>query len=197
MPRQIPVKNLSSTIFNMSFNFFAIALLTCALPHFVFGGEVSARKFQSPIKVAVVGDSSDSWEPIGKVRVTFKDGTRAIWSKGRNSGMARIADDGTVGWVNFSDMVPSKYQPGKERFDGSISICRNGKVVCTVRSGKLWIQEWRFIDGGRRFIVGSMLRHGAMTYDLFDSRTGVQIATYQEDDESTKWPEWAAVYRRD
>ena len=185
-------------IFNMSFRFFAIALLTCALPHFVFGGEVSARKSQSPIKVAVVEDTRDWGTPIGKVRVTFKNGTRAIWSKGRNSGMARIADDGTVGWVNFTDMEPSEYRPGtKERFDGSISICRNGKVVCTVSSGKLWIQEWRFIDNGRRFVVGSMLRHGAMTYDLFDSRTGVQIAEYQENDESTKWPEWAAMYRQD
>jgi hypothetical protein len=182
----------------MAFRFLAIAVLSCSLSHFVFGSDGAASKLQTPVKIAVVKDSGGWGSPIGNVRVTFKNRTQAIWSKGRNSGMARIADDGTVGWVNFTDLEPSEYRPGtKERFNGSISICRNGKIVCTVSSSLLWIEQWRFVDGGRRFVVGSMLRHGAMTYDLFDSRTGRKIAEYRESDESTKWPEWASMYRQE
>ena len=179
----------------MTLRLLAVVVIWCSQPYFVFGSDGAARKLQTPIKIAVVDDSHNWGCPIGKVRVTFRDGTRAIWSKGRNSGMARIADDGTIGWVNFTDLVPSDYRPGtKERFNGSISICRDGKIVCTVHSSLLWIEEWRFLDGGRRFVVGSMLRHGAMTYDLFDSRTGKQIAQYRESDETIKCPEWAAMY---
>lgn len=176
-------------IHSMKLGLLTILAFYVSAPPLAIGKDRAAQ----PVKVAVVEDAGYS---IGKVRVTFKDGTRAIWSKSRNAGMARIADDGTVGWVNFSDLKPSTYRPGDmERLDGSITICRNGKALCTVRSSRLWIKEWRFVDNGRRFVVGSMLRHGAMTFDLFDSRTGKRIDIYEESDESKKAPEWVAPYR--
>src|SRR5258708_37360799 len=87
-------------------------------------------------------------DPIGNVQVTYVDGTKDLWTTKGNCSLAHLGSDGTVGWtVNGSEVQINSAD--WMRPNGTLVLCRLGKVIGQINSGKSCIEQWQFIENGR------------------------------------------------
>jgi hypothetical protein len=133
------------------------------------GAEGTKRPVAAAILVAgaVTADNS----AVGNVQVTYADGTKDLWTTKGNCSLARVAPDGTVGWtvngseirVNSADMM---------RPNGRLVLCRKGKVMASIRSGRAFIEKWTFNDNGSQLVLVTRGAHGPADIELHDTATG-------------------------
>ncbi len=155
--------------------------------------QTGAESTKKPVLAKVVDVAEIEHYTIGNIQVTYEDGTADRWTTKRNTGDPRVAPDGTVGWTIYG----AEYGDAKSyttRPNGTLVVCRQGRVLCRVESALPHVEGWDFIDGGAKFVLKSRGRHGPAKVELFETETGnllAMVPAYSEDGQ----PKWAEPYR--
>ena len=129
--------------------------------------------------------------PIGNVQVTYTDGTKDLWTTKGNCSLAQVGSDGAVGWtingpevqINSADWM---------RPNGTLVLCRHGKVIAQIKSGKAFIEQWQFLENGTRLVLLTRGAHGPADIELHDADTGKLIESVQAS--GGNLPAWAKPY---
>ena len=154
--------------------------------------QAGAEKTKVPVKVAVVDAVKWNSEPVGNIEVRYADGTRDRWTTKGSCGQPRVAADGTVGWTVYEPERQAQTASYNIRPNGTLVICRKGKVLCRTQAALGFIEEWGFVKDGKHFVVKSRALHGPATVELMETETGkVEKQVKATED---KLPEWAAPY---
>src|SRR5271165_4530545 len=142
----------------------------------VAGDQRGAEGTKQPVAVAIPGAGTATADDsaVGNVQVTYADGTKDRWTTKGNCSLARVAPDGTVGWtvngpeipVNSADMM---------RPNGTLVLCRKGKVLASIRSGRAFIEKWSFHANGSQLVLVTRGSHGPADIELHDTATGKLI----------------------
>jgi hypothetical protein len=130
-------------------------------------------------------------DPIGNVQVTYADGTKDLWTTKGNCSLAHVGSNGTVGWtvngpevqINSADWM---------RPNGTLVLCRRGKVIAQIKSGKGFIEQWQFVENGRQLVLLTRGAHGPADIELHDADTGKLIKSVQAF--GGNLPTWAKPY---
>ena len=155
--------------------------------------QTGAEKVKLPVKVAVVDAVKWNGESVGNIQVTYADGTKDRWTTKGGCGLARVAADGTVGWNVFEGERRARSASYNIRPNGTMVMCRKGKVLCRVQAALGFVEEWNFTKDGKRFVVKSRALHGPATIELRETDTGKVVQSVQASDANV--PAWAAPYR--
>ena len=155
--------------------------------------QTGAEKAKVPVKAAVVGGVKWNDQAVGNIEVTYADGTRDRWTTKGNCGDPRVAADGTVGWTVYAAERPAATASYNIRPNGTVVMCRRGKVLCRVETLLGFAEEWGFADEGKRFVVKSRALHGPAKVELHETDTGKLVAEAEASAE--KLPAWAEPYR--
>ncbi len=154
--------------------------------------QTGVEKTKVPVKAAVVDAKLWNNEPVGNIEVVYADGTRDCWTTKGSCGQPHVAADGTVGWTVFEAERPAQTASYTVRPNGTLVICRRGKVLCRVHSALGYIEEWDFSKDGKHFVVKSRALHGPAKVELMETETGKVVREIKASDD--KLPEWAAPY---
>lgn len=171
----------------------APAALFCSLSASPGADQSGAEQTKKPVKAEVVGAAKAENEgKIGNIEVTYADGTKDRWTTKGDAGLPRVAPDGSVGWTVYGPAakVAASYTM---RPNGTVVICRQGKVLCRAQTGLAFVEDWSFVEGGRQFAVKTRATHGPATVELHDSQSGKRLGEVRASGE--KLPKWAAPYR--
>jgi hypothetical protein len=157
------------------------------------GDQTDAERTKQPVAVAIlVAGAATADDPvIGNVQVTYADGTKDLWTTKGNCSLAGVAPDGIVGWtvngseirVNSADMM---------RTNGTLILCRKGKVLASTRSGRAFIEKWAFNANGSQLVLVTRGSHGPADIELHDTATGRLIQSIRA--YAGNLPEWARPY---
>ena len=157
------------------------------------GDQRGAERTKQPVAVAILvaGSPTADDSAIGNVQVTYADGTKDLWTTKGNCSLPRVAPDGTIGWtvngpeipVNSADMM---------RPNGTLVLCRKGKVLASIRSGRAFIEKWAFNANGSQLVLVTRGSHGPADIELHDTATGKLIQSVRAYGENL--PEWARPY---
>jgi hypothetical protein len=178
----------------MSMRFiFQFLLATVAAAGTLFAGDqTDAERTKQPVAVAIlVAGAATADGPVGNVQVTYADGTKDLWTTKGNCSLAGVAPDGTVGWtvngseirVNSADMM---------RPNRTLILCRKGKVLASIKSGRAFIEKWAFSANGSQLVLVTRGSHGPADIELHDTATGRLIQSVRAYAENL--PEWARPY---
>jgi hypothetical protein len=171
--------------------FLLVTALAAAGPLFA-GDQRDAERTKQPVAVAIlVTGAATADDPVGNVQVTYTDGTKDLWTTKGDCSLARVAPDGTVGWtvngsevrVNSADMM---------RPNGTLVLCRKGKVLASIRSGKAFIEKWAFMANGSQVVLVTRGSHGPADIELHNTATGKLIQSIRA--YAGNLPEWAKPY---
>lgn len=167
--------------------------------HFVGGASVlaadqsGAEKTKRVTSVAIVGNATaENAEKIGNVEVTYADGTKDHWTTKGDAGLALLSPDGTVGWTVYAPETKAAASY-KMRPNTTLIICRRGQVLCRIKATLPFIEEWRFLDDGKKVALKTRAAHGPASLELHETKTGQLLAAVKAAD--TKLPKWAEPYR--
>ena len=158
-----------------------------------------AENTKQPVSVEIVASNAaktsphsiDNPDPIGNVQVTYADGTKDLWTTKGNCSLAQVGSDGTVGWtVNGSEVQINSAD--WMRPNGTLVLCRLGKVIAQIKSGKGFIEQWQFIENGRRLVLLTRGAHGPADIELHDVDTGKLLESVRASEENL--PAWAKPY---
>lgn len=166
-----------------------------------FGGNAAAlgadqsgaEKTKRVTSAEIVGKATaENAEKIGNVEVTYADGTKDRWTTKGDAGLALVSPNGTVGWTVYAPeaKVAASY---KVRPNGTLVICRQGQVLCRIKSGLPFIEEWRFLDDGKQVALKTRAAHGPASLELHETKTGQLLSAVKAADD--KLPAWAEPYR--
>lgn len=168
------------------------ALLLLRLPGFT-ADQKGAETTKIPMGVAIVktSGSEKKEQPIGNVQVVYRDGTTDFWTTKGNCSLALVAADGTVGWtVHAGDTkIAASYTA---RPNGKLVLNRRGKVIAQIESSKGFIEEWMFIEGGKRLVLLTRGAHGPATIELHETSSGKLLKSVNAAAENL--PTWAKPY---
>jgi hypothetical protein len=153
------------------------------------GAERTKQPVAAEILVASTANADDS--AIGNVQVTYADGTKDLWTTKGNCSLPRVAPDGTVGWTVNGPEIPVN-SADTMRPNGTLVLCRKGKVLASIRSGRGFIEKWAFYANGSQLILVTRASHGPADIELHDTTTGKLIASVKAYAENL--PEWARPY---
>ncbi len=129
---------------------------------------------------------------IGNVRVTYSDRSQDIWTTRRNCSLPRVSSTGVVGWTLNSPEVKPVTVSYTVRRNPILILCRAGKVIERITSGKGFIEEWDFIKGQPRLVLLTRSLHGPADVELYDTETGALIERLSALDPNL--PDWAKPY---
>lgn len=159
------------------------------------GGQSGAENTKQPISAeilpATAGKADANPNPIGNVQVTYADGTKDLWTTKGNCSLALVRADGTVGWTVHGPEVPIN-SADKMRPNGTLVLCRRGKVIAQIKSGKAYIEQWAFQANGSQLVLLTRGSHGPAEIELHDATTGKLIASVGAS--AGNLPEWAKPY---
>ncbi len=152
-----------------------------------------AEATKKPVSADIVvpkGTKPDD-EQIGNVRVKYEDSTKDLWTTKFNCSLPRVAPDGTVGWTVHEDAkkIAASYTV---RPNGTLVLCRQGKVFATIKSGRGFVEEWQFIDKGAHLVLVTRGAHGPADIELHDVANGKLLKSVKPTDEHL--PTWAKPY---
>jgi len=171
---------------------FLLATAVTATGTLFAGDQTDAERTKQPVAVAIlVAGATTADVPIGNVQVTYADGTKDLWTTRGNCSLADVAPDGTVGWtvngseirVNSADMM---------RPNGTLVLCRKGKVLASIRSGRAFIEKWAFNANGSQLVLVTRGSHGPADIELHETATGRLIQSVRA--YAGNLPEWARPY---
>jgi hypothetical protein len=140
----------------------------------------------APSSLSKSSDSGD--EAIGNVQVTYQDGTKDLWTTKGNCSLVQVAPDATVGWTAHGDPVRVN-SADFMRPNPELVTCRQGKVLAKIQASMPFIEDWRFLEGGKQFALRCRGAHGPANIELHDTASGKLITTLKAYDE--KLPAWA------
>ena len=168
----------------MKSHYLLLLLAVYAGFHSVAADQSGAELRKKPVKVEIVkkGDPQE-----GNVRVIYADGTSDFWTKKGNCHSARVASDGTVGWVVDENLgVPDL----PRAFRSTLILCRKGQVITKIGSGCPVISDWIFLPSGKQLVIYACWYHASPRgdYELYDTATGNRLETVPEND--TNLPKW-------
>lgn len=173
----------------------AAAILVCTN---TFAADQSgAEKQKKVVSAEIVAHGpakSGEAQVIGNVQVTYADGSKDLWTTKGNCSLAKVADSSTVGWtvhgapVHINSGEPIHPNP-------ELVICRQGKIIAQTKAGKPFIEDWRFLEGGRQFALRCRGGHGPADIELHETATGKLIASV--DAYGEKLPAWAKPLKDD
>jgi hypothetical protein len=174
-------------------HFLLVTAVAVAAAGTLFAGDQrDAERTKQPVAVAIlVAGAATADDPIGNVQVTYADGTTDLWTTKGNCSLAHVAPDGTVGWtvngseirVNSADMM---------RPNGTLVVCRKGKILASIRSGRAFIEKWAFNANGSQLVLVTRDSHGPADVELHDTATGKLIQSVRAYAENL--PDWARPY---
>lgn len=170
----------------------AIALVAGSFASLRAEDQAGAEKMKIPVKVAVVDAVKWNSEPVGNIEVRYADGTRDRWTTKGSCGQPHVAADGTVGWTVFEPERQAQTASYTVRPNGTVVICRKGKVLCRAQAALGFIEEWDFLKDGKHFVVKSRALHGPATVELMEMETGKVVKEVKASADNL--PEWAAPY---
>ena len=134
-------------------------------------------------------------ERIGNVEVTYADGTKDRWTKKGNCGQAHVAADGTVGWTIYDAERHPPTVSYTVRNNYRLALCRRGRITARIHSWLGFIEDRRFLDGGRQIALRARGLHGPAQIERHDSATGQLlegIPAFASDPSSL--PAWAKPF---
>ena len=169
-----------------------LALVVGPLVSVRAGDQTGAEKTKVPVKVAVVDAKKWNEQAVGNIEVSYADGTSDRWTTKGSCGQPRVAADGTVGWTVFEPERPAQTASYNIRPNGTLVICRKGKVICRAKAALGFIEEWGFLKDGKRLVVMSRALHGPATVELMETETGKVVEVVKAS--ADKLPAWAAPY---
>lgn len=155
--------------------------------------QTGAETKKTPVSAQVVDAPQGDGPKIGNIEVTYADGTKDRWTTKGNTGDPRVAADGTVGWTVYGPetKIAASYTI---RPNGTVVICRRGKVLCRVESARLNVEDWGFIADGAQFVLKTRGPHGPADIELHDTTTGKLLDTKPASTDE-KLPVWAEPFR--
>jgi hypothetical protein len=174
---------------------FLIATVVAMAGTLFAADQTGAERTKQPVSaeiLAAIGAKADD-PTIGNVQVTYADGSKDLWTTKGNCSLARVAPDGTVGWTVNGAEIPVN-SADTMRPNGTLVLCRKGKVIASVKSGKGFIENWAFYANGRQFVLVTRGSHGPADIELHDTTTGKLIASVKAYGENL--PEWASAPSR-
>ena len=153
------------------------------------GAELTKKPVSANI-VVPKGTKADD-EQIGKVQVVYEDGTKDLWTTKDNCSHVRVAPDGTVGWTVHADetKIAASYTV---RPNGTLVLCRQGKIFATIKSGRGFVEEWAFIEKGARLVLVTRGAHGPADIELHEVANGKLLKSVKP--EAAKQYTWAKPY---
>ena len=170
----------------------ALLLMVCFALPLAAADQAGAEKTKVPVKATVVDAVKWGTESIGNIEVVYADGTRDRWTTKGSCGMPRVSADGTVGWTVFEAERPAKTASYNIRPNGTIVLCRQGKVLFREQAAMGFIEEWDFLKDGKQFVVKSRALHGPATIELRETETGKVVA--QVKTTTDECPDWAKPF---
>jgi len=152
-----------------------------------------AELTKKPVSADVVvpkGTKPDD-EQIGNIRIKYEDGSKDLWTTKSNCSLPRVAPDGIVGWTVHAEetKIAASYTV---RPNGTLVLCKQGKVYATIKSGRGFIEEWQFIDQGTHLVLVTRGAHGPADIELHDVATGKLLKSVKPTDDPL--PAWAKPY---
>lgn len=172
---------------------FLLAIAAITAGTLFAGDQRDAERTKQPVAAEIlVASAAKADDPaVGNVQVTYADGTKDLWTTKGNCSLPRVAPDGTVGWtvngleiqVNSADTM---------RPNGTLVLCRKGKILASIRSGKGFIEKWAFYANGSQLVLVTRGAHGPADIELHDTATGKLLASVKAYAENL--PEWAKPY---
>lgn len=170
--------------------FLLIALLIVSRSEAV--DQTGAEDTKAPKNVEIVagGSAEDKEQQIGNVQVTYEDGTKDLWTTKTNCSLARVSADGIVGWTVHGPetKIAASYTM---RPNGKLVLIAKGKVIAQIQSGKGFIEDWMFIEGGRLVLL-TRGAHGPASIELHETKNGKLVQSVQAMDPNL--PAWAKPY---
>ncbi len=154
--------------------------------------QAGVEKTKIPVKATVVNAQLWNNEPVGNIEVVYADGTRDRWTTKGSCGQPHVAADGTVGWTVYEPERPAQTASYTIRPNGTLVICRRGKILCRAHAALGFIEEWDFSKDGKHFVVKSRALHGPAKVELMETETGKVVTEVQAS--ADKLPEWATPY---
>ena len=155
--------------------------------------QTGAEKTRQPVSAQIiVQDGAESeGTPVGNVRVTYADGSTDLWTTKGNCALARVAPDGLVGWTvrGPETKIAASYTV---RPNGTLVLCRKGRVIAEVKSAKGFIEEWAFVENGSRLVLVTRGAHGPGYIELHDTAAGKLIESVKASTDNL--PLWARPY---
>jgi uncharacterized membrane protein YccF (DUF307 family) len=132
----------------------------------------------------------------GDVEVIYRGGTWRWLTDGETSSQAKFSpQNGTIGWV--VNEAPS-HRPGdgyvmsyEVRPRHKLVLFRAGKIVGTLQSKLIIIENWSFEDNGTKVALCCRQSHGPALFEVFDVESGSLLATAAED--NLPQPSWTAA----
>jgi hypothetical protein len=157
------------------------------------GDQRGAERTKQPVAVEIlVARAANSGDfAIGNVQVIYSDGTKDLWTTKGNCSLPHVAPDGTVGWTVNGPEIPVN-SADTMRPNGTLVLCRKGKVLASIRSGRGFIEKWAFQAQGSQLVLVTRGSHGPADIELHDTTTGKLIASVKASAENL--PEWARPY---
>jgi hypothetical protein len=157
------------------------------------GDQRGAEHTKQPVavEILVAGAATADDPSVGNVQVTYSDGSKDLWTTKGNCSLPRVAPDGTVGWTVNGPEIPVN-SADTMRPNGTLVLCRKGKVLASIRSGRGFIEKWAFYANGNQLVLVTRGSHGPADIELHDTTTGKLIASVKAYAENL--PEWARPY---
>jgi hypothetical protein len=81
------------------------------------------------------------------------------------------------------------------RPNGTLVLCRQGKVIAQIKSGKVYIEKWDFSADGGQLLLVTRGSHGPADIELHDAATGKLIESVKATGGPV--PEWAKPYENE
>jgi len=162
-----------------------LILAFCAGFHLVAAEQSGAELRKKPVKAEIASKENSG---IGNVRVIYDDGTSDFWTKKGNCRDARVAPNGTVGWVVDENLGVPEHP---RAFRSTLVLCRKGRVITTIECNCPVISDWIFLSSGKQLVISAGWYHASPRgdYELYETATGNCLETVPEND--TNLPKWA------
>jgi hypothetical protein len=155
----------------------------------VAADQSGAELQKKPVKAEIV--TKGEAQEFGNVRVTYEDGTSDFWTKKGHCSLARVAPDGTVGWIVDNNLgIPDL----PRAFDSTLILSRKGRIISRISSACPVIEDWNFIPSGKQLVLRAGHYHGPRgIFELHDMATGDCLQSVSADDKNL--PVWVKVLK--
>jgi hypothetical protein len=162
--------------------------LLMALPLFpvlAYAGPLDAKPVSVRI-VSVPAERRDYGEPVGNVRVRYRDGHAETWTSGGRYLMPKVSPGGLVGWCRFS--MRNSYD---DPMNSTVRVrFLDGRVRDFPAHERPFITRWAFADHDTALVIESMGRHGPCLYIKYRLRTGEVLGTVDISAPGDQLPPW-------
>lgn len=141
--------------------------------------QTGSEKSKKPVVAEIVSED----EGGGNVRVIYEDGTTDLWTHNKNCTNARVAPDGTVGWI-VTEAPEHSQGPGAADVQ-KLVVFRKGRIVAKLEPAAPRIDAWDFTPKGDKAVLqtGGPQRR----LELFDIASGKRLQSVPDSETPPTW----------